>query len=144
MQVTGETADISECLDFGFYDEVWYKDNAGSSPYEPSCWLGVSHRTDRLMCYHMLTHKGTVISRSTVKRVTNLEKTMASVEVKFQKFDESIYKKLMTINRGYIGDKPNPDDWADLMDEDEDFNEEFQRIIIMRIFQKQMIIPMKC
>jgi hypothetical protein len=32
------------------------------------------------------------------------------------------------INRGYIGDKPNPDDWADLMDEDEDFREEFQKI----------------
>ena len=27
-QVTGETPDISEYLDFGFYDWVWYKDNA--------------------------------------------------------------------------------------------------------------------
>ena len=34
-QVTGETYDISEYLDFGFYDEVWYKDNAGLSPPEP-------------------------------------------------------------------------------------------------------------
>ena len=31
-QVTGDTVDISEYLDFGFYDKVWYKDNAGLSP----------------------------------------------------------------------------------------------------------------
>jgi hypothetical protein len=127
-QVTGDTADISEYLDFGFYDEVWYKDNAGSSPYEPGRWLGVSHRTGRLMCYHILTHKGTVVSRSTVQRVTNLEKTTASVKDTFQKFDENIRVKLKTIDRGYIGDKPNPEDWADLMDEDEDFREEFQNV----------------
>jgi hypothetical protein len=28
-QVTGETPDISEYLDFGFYDWGWFKDNAG-------------------------------------------------------------------------------------------------------------------
>ena len=28
-RVTGETVDISEFLDFGFYDRVWYKGNAG-------------------------------------------------------------------------------------------------------------------
>ena len=28
-EVTGETSDISEYLDFGFYDRVWYHANAG-------------------------------------------------------------------------------------------------------------------
>ena len=27
----GETEEISEYLDFGFYDMVWYKDNGGLS-----------------------------------------------------------------------------------------------------------------
>ena len=49
-QVTGETPDISEYLDFGFYDKVWFKENAGSSPYEPGRWLGVSSRVGRNMC----------------------------------------------------------------------------------------------
>ena len=126
--VTGETADISEYLDFGFYDEIWYKDNAGLSPYEPGRWLGVSQRTGRLMCYHVLTQRGTVISRSTVQRVTNLEKTTASVKDTFIKFDELIHDKLKNVHRGYIGDKPNPDDWADLIEDDEDFREEFQKV----------------
>ena len=127
-QVTGETADISEYLDFGFYDEVWYKDNAGTSPYEPGRWLGVSHRTGRLMCYHILTQKGTVLSRSTVQRVTNLEKSTTTVKDMFNKFDENIRIKLKSIDRGYVGDKPDPKDWADLIEEDEDFREEFERV----------------
>ena len=126
--VTGETVDISEYLDFSFYDEVWYKDNAGTSPEEPARWLGVSHRIGRLMCYNVLTQRGTVISRSTVQRVTELEKTTASIKDTFEKFDTAIRSKLKCINRGYVGDKPNPDDWADLLEEDEDFREEFQNI----------------
>ena len=53
--VTGETVDKSEYLEFGFYDKVWFKDNVGISPSEPGRWLGISHRTGRLMCYHILT-----------------------------------------------------------------------------------------
>ena len=54
-QVTGNMVDISEYIDFGFYDKVWYKDNAGLSPAKPGRWLGVSHCTRQLMCYHVLT-----------------------------------------------------------------------------------------
>ena len=86
----GETIDILEYLDFGFYDEVWFKDNAGLSPSEPGRWLGVSHQTGRLMCYHILTQRGTVVSRSTVQRVTALEKCTHEVKETFVKFDEEI------------------------------------------------------
>ena len=127
-QVTGETADISEYLDFGFYDEVWYKDNAGLSPFQPGRWLGVSYRTGRLMCFHILTQTGKVISRSTVQRVTELEKSTAATKDIFAQFDLAISNKLKLIDRGYSGDKPNPEDWTDLFDEDEDFREEFQNI----------------
>ena len=80
--VTGNSADISEYLDFSFYDELWYKDNAGTSPEEPARWLGVSHRI--LLCYNVLTQRGTVISRSTVQRVTELGKTTASIKDTFE------------------------------------------------------------
>ena len=71
--MTGETVDISEYLDFGFYEKVWLKDNAGLSTSEPGRWLGISHLTGRLMCYHILTQTGKLISRSTVQRVTDIE-----------------------------------------------------------------------
>ena len=126
--VTGETTDISELLDFGFYDEVWVKDNAGLSPPEPGRWLGVSHRTGRLMCYHILKQTGRVVSRSTVQRVTNLEKQTKEIKEMFVKFDVEIHRRLKADDRGYSGDKPKPEDWADLIEEDPEFVEEFAKV----------------
>ena len=64
--VTGETADISEYLDFGFYDQVWYMDNAGLGPTYPGRWLGVSETHGNLMCYWILNENAQVVSRSSV------------------------------------------------------------------------------
>ena len=126
--VTGETPDISEYLDFGLYDACWFKDNAGTSPFEPGRWLGVASRTGRLMCYHVLNQKGQVLARSTVQRVTNLEMTTSSVKDTFNKFDQAIAEKFKSDHRGYLGEKPNPDNWADLLESDEDFQDEFEKI----------------
>ena len=40
-QVTGDTVDISEYLDFGSYDWCWYHENAGLGPTKLGRWLGV-------------------------------------------------------------------------------------------------------
>ena len=67
--VTGETADKSEYLDFAFYDQVWYHENAGLGERLSGRWLGVSHKVHRvgsLMSYYILTKKCTVITRTTV------------------------------------------------------------------------------
>ena len=108
-------------LSTGFYDEVWFKDNAGLSPAKL-----VSHRIERLMCYHVLTQRGTIISKSSVQRVTELEKATAFVKDTFSKFDKAIHSKLKCIDRGYAGDKSNSEDWEDLPEDDEDFRDEFQ------------------
>ena len=92
--MTGETTDISEYLDFGFYDPVWFKDIARLSPTESGRWLGISHRLGRLMCYNILTQRGSVISRSTVQRVTNLEMSTREVKETFVKFDVEIHHRL--------------------------------------------------
>ena len=60
-QVRGNTADILEHLEFGFYDHVWFKDNAGTFTFEPGPWLGVCHIVGGLVCYHVLTQRGNVI-----------------------------------------------------------------------------------
>ena len=110
-----------------FLDEVWFKDNAGLSPAESTRYLDVSHRTGRLMCYYVPTQRETNISRSTLQSVAELGKTTASVKNILNKFDETIRTKLKRIDRGYIGDKPNREDWANLLDDDEDFRDEFQK-----------------
>ena len=70
-----------------------------------------------------------MISRSTVHRVTNIEKTTAEVKYTFQNFDEAIQKKTKSCSEdGCIGDKPNPDHLAELIENDSDFREEFEWI----------------
>ena len=54
-EVTDETPDISEYLDFAFYDWCWYNDNASLEETKLSKWLGISHRIDSLMSYWVLT-----------------------------------------------------------------------------------------
>ena len=42
--ILGETPDISEYLDLGFYDWVMFRNNAGLENSEIGRWLGISHR----------------------------------------------------------------------------------------------------
>ena len=48
-EITGETPDISEHLDFKFYDWRWYNDNAGLGVNKMGRWLGVSHRVGSIV-----------------------------------------------------------------------------------------------
>ena len=41
--ITGDTPDVSECLDFGFHDFVQHRSNGGLDTPKPGRWLGVSH-----------------------------------------------------------------------------------------------------
>ena len=54
-RITGDTVDISEYLDFGFYDWCWYHKNAGLGPMKLGRWLGVAHKVRGLMSYWVLT-----------------------------------------------------------------------------------------
>ena len=70
-----------------------------------------------------------MISRSTVQRVINVEKTTAEVKYTFQKFDDAMQNKMKSCSKdGYIGDNPNPNHWADLIENDRYFCEEFELI----------------
>ena len=72
--VTGETPDLSEYMDFGFYDWIVFRTNAGMGELELGRWLGVSHRVGQMMSYWVLPKSGIPISCTTVQRLTNLEK----------------------------------------------------------------------
>ena len=130
--VTGETPDISEYLDFGFYDHVSYKENAGLGATAIGRWLGVSHRVGGLMSYWVLTQNATVISRTTVQRITNLEKETEEMKAGIKEFDAEIsrrFKEEEVDDLGYDGAKPNPEDWTEYLQYDPDFQEEFNNIV---------------
>jgi hypothetical protein len=130
--VTGDTPDISEYLDFGFYDRVWYRENAGLGEEKIGRWLGVSHKVGSLMSYYVLTQTCQVISRTTVQRVTNLESQTEENQIRFQEFDNEIKRRLNEDDYPTDGDKTHPHDWAAYVNAGEfdgDFQEEFDFVI---------------
>ena len=93
-QLTGETPEILEYLDFTFYDWCWYNDNAGLGEMKLGRWLGVSHRVGSLMSYWILTQKGNIILHTMVSRVMNLETQVDSTKSRLQEFDTAITDRL--------------------------------------------------
>ena len=130
-QLTGETPEISEYLDFTFYDWCWYNDNAGLGETKLGHWLGVSHRVGSLMSYWILAQIGTVISCTTISRITNLETQVDSTKSHLQKFDAAITDRLNDEAHIIIeGGKSQPYDWSDHpFDEDLDFVDEFHSVV---------------
>ena len=93
-RVTGETVDISEYLDFGFYDWVWFRENAGLGETKLGKWLGVSHRVGTMMSFWVITSTGKVLSRTTVQRVTNLELQLEENKTKCLAFTAVLRERL--------------------------------------------------
>lgn len=75
-ELTGQRPDISEYLDFEFYDLVWFLNRSGEKlgttgdDRALARWLGVSHRVGSDICYWLLTVAGLVIVCSSVEHVT--------------------------------------------------------------------------
>ena len=130
-RITGDTADISECHDFSFYDWCWYHENAGLGPTKLGRWLGVAHKVGGQMSYWVLTNNCTVIARMTVQRVTSLEMQATHMKERTQAFDEAMKARIKDSEHTILeGGKTQPYDWNDhLFDKDPDFAEEFYDVV---------------
>jgi hypothetical protein len=67
-EVTGQTSDIGEWLDFEFYDLVWWLDrpnkpNITDKVLRLARWIGVLHRVGSNLCYWLITESGKIISK---------------------------------------------------------------------------------
>jgi hypothetical protein len=69
-QITGDSVDISEWLDFDFYDYVWYwnKPHLNILKDIPKIgrWLGVLHRIESDMCNWVINENSNIFSLTTV------------------------------------------------------------------------------
>ena len=89
--ITGETPDISEYMDFDFYDWVLYCSNEGLGEVEVARWLGVSHRVGRMMSYWLLPESGIPISATTVQRMTNDEKATDKMKQRMHHYEQRLW-----------------------------------------------------
>jgi hypothetical protein len=90
---TGQTPDISEYSEFGFYEMLWYYDEMAVFPEDHrklGRWLGVAHRIGQALCYYLLNSNAQIIVRSTVQKITQDEKKTENTRNAMQEFDQEI------------------------------------------------------
>ena len=96
--VTGETPDISEWIDFEFYDRVWFYDHKKMEIDDTgkglARWLGVAHRVGSDLCYWLLLKSGNVIARTTVQHVTREDLLNNETRQQVEDFDRSVEERL--------------------------------------------------
>ena len=128
--ITGETPDISEYVDFGFYDWVLFCTNSGLGEPSLGRWIGVSHKIGQLMSYWILPESGKPISCVTVQKMTNAEKEKVEYIKLMQSFDDKLQKNIEIKD-----DTSNPPDgtpdWNRLSTNEDDpaFKDHFQQVI---------------
>ncbi|TAN87586.1 MAG: hypothetical protein EYR95_16485, partial [Phormidium sp. SL48-SHIP] len=123
-KITGDTPDISEYVDFEFYDWVWYWDMPGGEDNpELGRWLGVAHRIGGSMCYYILAKTGEVISRTSVQHMTREEAEVDGNKSRMSEYDKAIKEKL---GRGDFVLNETPENAFIIDDEDEDVAVEFE------------------
>ena len=129
--ITGETSDITEYLDFKFYDWVMYKSNAGIDGPELNIWLGVSHRMGPFMSYWILPASGLPISCNTVQHVTQLEMVTTEMKEKMKSFTVKVNRRSDSASADTTINTPNvnPSQILGLQYEDDDFLTEYNRVI---------------
>lgn len=126
--ITGETPDISEYLDFAWYDWVWFKENAGLGVPKLGRFLGIANASSNLMTFHILPESGRPVAAGTVQRVTELELQTDAVKERVKQFTEKIASKFKEDRLLTDGDKPNLEDWGDLLEDDAEFAAEFTQL----------------
>ena len=62
----GETPDISQYLGFGWYDWVWYKENAGLDVPRIGRFLGIANSSSNILTFYILPESGIPIQAGTV------------------------------------------------------------------------------
>ena len=91
--LTGDTTDISEWIEFEFYDLCLYWDNRdGDTRPSIGRWLGPSHHIGSALCYYILTEKATVVSRTSVQHITKEEFETSEMKVRVAAYHESLDK----------------------------------------------------
>lgn len=94
-RLTGDSVDISDWIDFEFYDLIWYWDTRDvESKRSIGRWLGVSHNVGSALCYWVITDKGTILSRTTVQHLTSDEIKQPDIKSQVHQFHENLDKIL--------------------------------------------------
>jgi hypothetical protein len=91
--VTGNTPDISEYLQFTWYQPLFYYDPS-NFPEDRELigrFIGVAHNVGQALCYWILPKSGRPIARTTVRPISEAELQTDHIQQELNSFDASIH-----------------------------------------------------
>jgi hypothetical protein len=93
--VTGDAPNISEYMDFDFYEFVKYRDATADrdDPIKLGRWLGIAHEVGTAITYWILKENGQIICRSTVRPLLKEEWRSETEKAARVEFNETIKEK---------------------------------------------------
>ena len=110
--VMGYTPDISELVEFEWYQWVWFNDPTSSDRTQLGRWLGPAHNAGQGLAYYILTEKGEVIMRSTVVPVSKEDLSQLPTQERQRSFNEAIEQSIGNHSKAaayMISQKPSDD-----------------------------------
>jgi len=117
-RVTRRTPDISEFARFSWSQWIWYKD-ATTFPQDDvqlGRWIGVAMDVGQAMTYWILTAKGTIIARSSIAPLSNMDLRSQVTQERKDNFN----KTCLTPLNNRMSAKPNTIDvFPEIIDEEE-------------------------
>ena len=96
--VTGQTPDISEFLDFDFYDLVWYHvdqhASTGQQNRKLARWVGIAHKIGSALCYWLIPVSGKPVAKTTVQHVTSEDLRNPEIKAQVDEFNKKLGERL--------------------------------------------------
>ena len=95
--VTGNTADISELVEFGWYQWIYYSDATTSFPLpeeEFGKYLGPSENVGSKMSMCILKQNGKIVSRTTLRTLTDSKLASEIENTKRNIFTKAVNEKI--------------------------------------------------
>ncbi len=121
--VVGRAPDISEYLDYYWYQTVWYYDQEAQFPEDHrklGKWLGVAHRVGQALCYYILPASAKPIVRSTIQSLTDKEQRSQIIREQVVMLDRNVLDAIV-VEGDMVADIP-----YDLQDEDYEIYNPFE------------------
>jgi hypothetical protein len=98
--LTGNTPDISEFLEFSWYEPIWYfePEPFPQQTRKMARWIGVAHRVGQAMYYWLLPPTGIPIARTTIQKIKQDDMMTDQVKDAINQLDTTLKVNLRSDN----------------------------------------------
>jgi len=116
--ITGRTPDISKFAYFSWSQWVWYKEPTSfpEANMRLGKWMGIANDVGQAMTYWVLIDKGTIIARSSVSPLLDIDTRNPNVQCQMDDFNKSCYTSRGTQNTSPMDIFPEVMDKSEVKD----------------------------